>query len=258
LDINAERIQSALGELDRARRGIAIFAGMVVLLTVGCFFASEPLLDALVPLLGRKLVAFEPSEPFLTLLSLSFYGGIFLSLPGGAWMIWRGVAGRFFPAYRGAGGLVVLVATALFASGATLCWRVLLPAGIGFLVGFEAEGTRAFISARTFISFVGTMLLALGLSFEMPLVAFFLARGGWLSPAFFKKRWRHAVLVCTVLAAVITPTPDIYNMALMAAPLLALYFVSFVIVAIAFKARESKATGPGSSAGPLPPDAPKS
>jgi sec-independent protein translocase protein TatC len=229
----AGRVRVALDALDEVRRGLAIWLGLLLLLTAACFEGSERLLEGLIPLLGRKLVAYDPSEPFLTMASLSCYAGLFLSLPPGVYLVWRGVSARWFPKWRRMGGLVVLAASALFAAGVLLCWRLLLPAGIRFLVGFESEGTQAFISARTFVSFVGTMLLALGLAFEMPLVAFFLARAGWLSPAFFVKRWRHAILVCTVLAAVITPTPDIYNMALMTAPLLGLYFVSFLVVAIA-------------------------
>jgi sec-independent protein translocase protein TatC len=230
--LDSDRVRAVLNGLDEARRGLAIYLVLVLVLTLGCFFASEPILARMLPLLGKKLVAYDPAEPFLTLLSLSFYSALYLSLPVGVWFVWRGVSARLFPQWRWMGGLVVLIATSLFAAGAILCWRVLLPAGIGFLVSFEADGTRAFISARTFVSFVGTMLLALGLAFEMPLVAYFLARAGWLTPAFFKKRWRHAVLVCTVAAAVITPTPDVYNMTLMALPLLALYFVSFGVVSL--------------------------
>lgn len=254
----AGRVRVALDTLDEARRGLAIWLGLVLLLTAGCFHLSERLLESMIPLLGKKLVAYDPSEPFLTMASLSCYAGLVLSLPAGVYLVWRGVSARWFPQWRRMGGLVVLAATLLFAAGVALCWRVLLPAGIRFLVGFESEGTSAFISARTFVSFVGKMLLALGLAFEMPLVAFFLARAGWLSTAFFKKRWRHAMLVCTVLAAVITPTPDVYNMALMTAPLLALYFVSFGVVALSFKAPGSTATDPRSSAGPPPRGGPSS
>jgi len=111
-----------------------------------------------------------------------------------------------------------------------LGYFVLLPAGIGFLVGFETRDVRALISAKKFISFCGTMLIALGLSFQAPLLSFFLAKLGWLKPEFFRNRWRHALLACTVLSAIITPTPDVYNMTLMAMPLLGLYFVSFLVV----------------------------
>jgi sec-independent protein translocase protein TatC len=83
------------------------------------------------------------------------------------------------------------------------------------------------------------MLIALGLSFEAPLLAFFLAKLGWLKPEFFRDRWRHALLVCTVVAAVITPTPDVYNMTLMVMPLLGLYFVSFLVVHVVAAGRKT-------------------
>jgi sec-independent protein translocase protein TatC len=88
------------------------------------------------------------------------------------------------------------------------------------------------------------MLIALGLSFEAPLLAFFLAKLGWLKPAFFQDRWRYALLFCTILAAVITPTPDVYNMTLMVMPLLGLYFVSFLVVYVVAHGR-STAPVPG-------------
>ena len=83
------------------------------------------------------------------------------------------------PEWKRWGGLVILLATLLFLAGAVLGYRVLLPAGIGFLAGFETEDFRALISARKFISFCGTILLAIGFSFEAPLVSYFLARIGW-------------------------------------------------------------------------------
>lgn len=225
-----ERFATVLDAVDRARRGLALYVLLVLGLSVACFFAAEPIFVALVRLLGRKLVSYDPSEGFLTLASLALYCGIVLSIPPGAWMLWSALTARWKPEWRRWGGAVIAVASALFASGVLLGYCVLLPAGIGFLVGFESEDVKALISARRFVSFCGGMLLALGFSFEAPLVSFLLARAGWLKPAFFRKRWRHALLACTVLAAVITPTPDLYNMTLMATPLLGLYFVSFAVV----------------------------
>ncbi len=227
MDIQAAAI---LDMLERSRKGLAVYAVLVIGLTVASFFYSEILLRFLVRLLGRKLVAYSPEESFLAMINLSLYCGIAASLPAGAWMLWRGAVARWVPAWRGWGGAVILIATVLFLAGGVLGYYVLLPAGIGFLVSFETEKVAALISARKFISFCGTMLLVLGLSFEAPLVSYFLARSGWLTPAMFRKRWRYAVLICVILAAVITPTPDIYNMTLMSLPLLGLYFISFGVV----------------------------
>lgn len=227
------RFAAVITEIDKARRGLAIYAVVVLALTAAASFFSERILLALVRLLNRKIVAYDPSEAFLSLISLAFYCGIALSLPIGAWMVWRGVLAPRLPGMKRLGGAVILIATALFAAGVLLGYFVLLPSGIGFLAGFESPDVMALISARKFISFCGTMLVALGLSFEAPLLSYILARIGWLGTGFFRRKWRHALLACTVLAAIITPTPDVWNMTLLAVPLLGLYFVSFAVVWVA-------------------------
>lgn len=224
------RFASVITEIDKARRGLAVYAILVLAFTTAAFFFSERILLVLVRLLNRKIVAYDPAEGFLSLVSLAFYCGIVLSLPIGAWMVWRGAVAPRLPGLKRLGGVIIFTATALFTAGILLGYFVLLPSGIGFLAGFESRDVKALISARKFISFCGTMLIALGLSFEAPLISYVLARVGWLGTQFFRNKWRHALLACTVLAAVITPTPDVWNMSLMALPLLGLYFVSFAVV----------------------------
>ena len=231
------RFGAVLEEIDKARTGLAVYVLVVLALTGVSFLYSEKILWRMAGLLNRRLVAYDPSEGFFATLSIALYCGIGLSLPVGAGLLWSGVVVRRFPAWRRWGWMVILLATLLFLAGAFLGYRVLLPAGIRFLAGFENEDFRALISARRFISFCGTILLAIGFSFEAPLVSYFLARIGWLRPAFFRNKWRHAVLGCTVLAAVITPTPDVYNLTLMVIPLVSLFFVSFVVVWIVDRGR---------------------
>ena len=241
MEIQAKAILDAL---EKSRKGLAVYAVLVIGLTAACFAYSETLLRFLLRLLGRKLVAYSPAEGFLAMIDLSLYCGIAASLPAGAWMLWRSAVARWVPDLRGWGWAVILIASALFLAGGGLGYYVLLPAGIGFLVSFETKEVSALISARKFISFCGTMLLALGLSFETPLVSYFLARAGWLTPEFFRKRWRHALLICVILAAVLTPTPDVYNLTLMAMPLLGLYFISFgIVLAVDRAKRAGKGSG---------------
>ncbi len=236
------RFTAAITELDKARRGLAVWAVLVLAFTAVSFFFSEPILLALVRLLNRKIVAYDPSEAFTSMVSLAFYCGVVLSLPIAAWMIWHGAVAPRLPGLKRMGAVLIVLATVLFASGVLLGYFVLLPSGIGFLAGFESKDVKALISARKFISFCGTMLIALGLSFEAPLISYILARIGWLGTRFFRNKWRHAVLGCTVAAAVITPTPDVWNMTLMALPLLGLYFLSFVVVWVVEAARRTPKT----------------
>jgi sec-independent protein translocase protein TatC len=224
------KVTAIIAEVEKSRKGIAACAVLFLSLAGLCFAFSERALLVLVRLLGRKLVSYSPEEGFIALASLSLYGAFVLTLPAAGYLLWRRQILPRVPAWRRWGGPVIVLATALFSFGMLLGYFVLLPAGIGFLVGFESRGVRALLSAKKFISFCGAMLVALGLSFEAPLLAFFLAKLGWLKPSFFRDRWRYALLICTILAAVITPTPDVYNMTLMVVPLLGLYFVSFLVV----------------------------
>lgn len=224
------RFRLLLDGLEGARKGLAGYALLVAVLTAASFSFSEEALVHLTRLLGRKVVAYDPSEGLLALLALSLYLGLLLSFPAGCWMLWAGVIAPRTGWSKARGGWVILVATALFLAGMLLGWFVLLPAGIGFLTGFERPDIRAYLSVRRFVTFCGTMTLALGVCFQAPLVSWFLARAGWLSTRFFRTKWRHAVLGCVVLAAVITPTPDVYNLGLMSLPLVGLFFVSYGVV----------------------------
>jgi len=234
------RFGGILEGIDKARKGLAVYVLVVLALTGVSFLYSEKILGEMAGLLNRRLVAYDPSEGFFAALSIALYCGIALSLPVGAGLLWNGMVAKRIPAWRRWGWLVILLATLLFLAGVYLGYRVLLPAGIRFLTGFENKDFRALISARRFISFCGTILLAIGFSFEAPLVSYFLARIGWLRPAFFRNNWRQAVLGCTVVAAVVTPTPDVYNLTLMTIPLLALFFVSFAVVWIVDRGRDGK------------------
>jgi sec-independent protein translocase protein TatC len=184
--------------VEKARKGLAACAGLFLLLAVACFAFSERALAVLVRLLGKKLVSFSPEEGFIALGSLAIYCAFVLTLPLAGYLLWRGLILPRIPAWRHWGIPVIATASALFLSGAMLGYFVILPAGIGFLVGFETAEVRALISVKKFVHFCGGMLIALGLAFELPLVSFFLARLGWLKSDFFRNRWRHAVIVCTV------------------------------------------------------------
>ena len=225
------RFTTIIAEVDKARKGITICLALFLALIAVIFPFAERILGVMVRLLGKNLVAYSPSEALLGFASLSVYCAFILTLPVAGCMLWLKAVLPRIPRLRGWGLPVFTIAVGLFLSGVLLGYFVILPAGIGFLVGgFENDQIMAFISAKKFIGFCGGMLIALGVAFQLPLISFFLARLGWLTPGFFRKRWRHAITICAVLAAVITPTPDIYNMMLMMAPLLALFAVSFIVV----------------------------
>ena len=182
------KVSTIIAEVEKARKGIAVCAVLFLALAVLCFAFSERVLLVLVRLLGKKLVSYSPEEGFIALASLSLYCAFVLMLPVAGYLLWRRLILPRVPAWRRWGGPVIAVAAALFACGVLLGYFVLLPAGIGFLVGFKNRNMRALISAKKFISFCGMMLIALGLSFEAPLSRLFPCKLGWLKPEFFRNR----------------------------------------------------------------------
>jgi sec-independent protein translocase protein TatC len=120
----------------------------------------------------------------------------------------------------------------LFGLGIAFAWYVLAPAAIYFLANFMSDIFRAEWTGQEYISFVTRLLLWIGLSFQMPIIIYVVARVGLVSALTLRRQWRVAVVLVAVLAAVITPSIDPITMLLTMAPLLALYILSIGLAAI--------------------------
>ncbi|MCI5211902.1 MAG: preprotein translocase subunit TatC, partial [Candidatus Electrothrix sp. ATG2] len=118
----------------------------------------------------------------------------------------------------------------LFYSGSLFCYLITLPYGVAFLLGFQSENMKALISIGRFINFVTVFILAFGVIFELPVFMVFSAQVGLFSRQVFEKNRRFAVLGIAILAALLTPTPDVVNMALMGGPLYLLYEAGILVI----------------------------
>jgi sec-independent protein translocase protein TatC len=123
-------------------------------------------------------------------------------------------------------------ATFLFLIGVAFAWLVLLPAAISFLSTFMADIFEARWISREYISFATTFLLWIGVSFEMPLIIYFMARFGVISSTTLREQWRIALVGIAVLAAAITPSVDPVTMLLTMVPLFILYLLSILLAAV--------------------------
>ena len=124
----------------------------------------------------------------------------------------------------------ILFTTLLFYAGTLFCYFVTLPFGINFLLGFGSEQLRPVISISRFVNFVTLFVLAFGAIFELPVFMVFLAKVGLCPRSFFEKNRRYALLLIAIVAALLTPTPDIVNMLLMGGPLYLLYESGILIL----------------------------
>ena len=126
----------------------------------------------------------------------------------------------------------VLFTTILFYLGAGFCYTITLTYGVKFLLGFQSDQLKPVISINKFVNFVSIFILAFGVIFELPIFMVFTAKVGLITRQAFERNRRYAILVISIMAALLTPTPDVFNMLLMGGPLYLLYEVGIMILKV--------------------------
>ncbi len=150
------------------------------------------------------------------------------------------------------------VSTACFLGGAAFGYFVVFPPAFRFLIGYSSQVLDPMPAVSEYFSLSLRLLLAFGVVFELPVFMVFLAKIGLVDTPFLRKNRKYALLVAFIVAAVLTPTPDVVNQLFMAVPLIVLYEVSIAAVAL-FASRpftgfaDQGEEGPDRSAGPRPP-----
>jgi sec-independent protein translocase protein TatC len=190
---------------------------------------QRPIMDALHKNgLSEKLVYLNPTEPFNLYLKISALAGLFLTSPFVLYQVWMFISPGL---YRREKRYVVpfMVSTiALFTSGGYFGYRVVYPRALDFLIHFGGQ-FQPMITIGEYTQLFLSIVLGMGLIFEMPILVFFLAFMGIMSPGFMIKNFRYSILVIFIIAAIVTPTPDALNMCIFAAPMLALYAISIAV-----------------------------
>ena len=190
---------------------------------------QKPIMDVLrANGLSDKLVFLNPTEPFNLYLKIAALAGLFLTSPFVLYQVWMFISPGL---YRDEKRYVVpfMVSTiALFTSGGYFGYKIVYPRALEFLITFGRQFTPM-ITIGEYTSLFLSIVLGMGLIFEMPILIFFLALMGIVSAGFMWKNFRYSILVIFVIAAIVTPTPDIVNMCVFAAPMIALYVVSIGI-----------------------------
>jgi sec-independent protein translocase protein TatC len=200
-------------------------------LTAIIYWLSPHLLAFLQSHFQQRLVFFGVLEPMLALLKLSSIGALILLAP---WIFWRMSQGlvNVLGLSRKFSLVFILSALLLFYAGVLFCFFVTLPFGINFLLGYQSQHLRPVIAVDKFVNFVGLFLLSFGLIFEIPLLMTLLCRLKICGPDTFGRYRRYAILLIAIMAAILTPTPDIFNMAMMGVPLYVLYEAGIIIASI--------------------------
>jgi sec-independent protein translocase protein TatC len=215
--------------LEALRRALCKALVVVGIASLASFLFSKKLALFLIKAVHVKAYYFSLPEVFLATVELAIYTGMFLSVPLVAFIVWREFR-PFLEREKIRGHLFAGFAILLFYLGSVFCLLVALPNGIAFLLSYEGGAIKAMISIKRLILFCAAMMFAFGSAFELPLVLLLLSKFGVVSARSLAKGRRYAVLIIVIVASVVTPTPDIYNMSLLAGPLYVLYECGLLLV----------------------------
>jgi sec-independent protein translocase protein TatC len=201
------------------------------LLTAVSFFFSKALIFFLMRHVHVTLYYFNLSEVFFSSVEIALYTGIFFSVPVIALIVWREFRGELGKRLLH-GPLFAASFIFLFYLGSVFCYLVVLPSGITFLLSYQGGPVKAMISTERFVHFCVSMVFAFGAAFELPVLLLVLGKLGVVSYRTLSRTRRYAILIIVIASSVITPTPDIYNMSLLAVPLYVLYEIGILLMRI--------------------------
>lgn len=232
----SDREMTLIEHLEELRKRLLIAALAVLIATPVSFFLTRWIFDVLKLPLGdyrQQLIYIEITEMFTTYFKVAIFTALGLAMPV---VVYQLVA-FMVPALtaKEKRNLYILLPGVMvaFLTGALFGYFVLVPPAIRFLLTFGTDIAQPQIRIGNYISVVSSLIFWLGVSFELPIVLFFLAKIRIINYRWLMRQWRYALVVAFVVAALITPTPDPFNQILVVVPLLLLYGVSIILTRFA-------------------------
>ena len=226
---------SLLEHLTELRRRLFISVIAVFLGAILCWFVSDRLFDILsrpvstvLPPEDGRLAILSLTEAFVVYLKVAFVAGLFLASPIFISQAWLFVAPGLYTKERRMASPVIVSSVIFFGIGGAFGYFVLFPVMANFFITIGGD-FRPVLSVNALFSFLMRTLIGCALVFEWPIVVFFLARLGLVTARAMLRGFRYAVLAIFIIAAVVTPTPDMATQTILAMPMLGLYVLGIFI-----------------------------
>jgi sec-independent protein translocase protein TatC len=242
------RSMPLLAHLEELRKRIIFSVVGVVVGFLSCWsFADrifglmqQPLIQALRHHgLGGGLVYLNPTEPFNLYLEVGLVAGLFAASPFVVYQLWLFIAPGLYRSEKRYVLPFLLGAVGLFIAGGFFGYRMVYPASLDFLIGY-GQRFQPMITIGEYTKLLLAVTVGLGLIFEMPIVVFFLALMRVITARWMWRNLRYSILAIFVVASIVTPTTDILNMCLFAAPMVALYAISIGVAWLVNSKRERR------------------
>jgi len=235
-DANGDELprMTLLEHLDELRKRllwsiVAIFVGFLL-----CWYWAQPIFRWMaVPITqflppGEKLAFTGLVDPFMLYMKVALLAGIFLASPVVLWQFWLFVSPALYRNERRIVVPFVFFTTVFFVAGGYFGYKIAFPMVVRFLLTVGQE-FRQVVTINEYFSMASKVILGLGLVFELPVLIMLLARFGIVTARFLLKYFRFAVLIIFIIAAVITPTPDMATQSVFAVPMVGLYLIGVLV-----------------------------
>ena len=189
-------------------------------------YVQRPVMDALQRNgMAEKLVYLNPTEPFNLYLKVAFLAGLFVTSPFVLYQVWLFISPGLYRNEKRYVLPFMFSTVFLFLGGGLFAYKMVYPAALNFLIDYGKQ-FQPMITIGEYTDLFLTIMLGMGVIFEMPILVFFLSMMGIVSPRWMWHNVRYSILVIFIVAAILTPTTDILNMCLFAAPMVGLYILS--------------------------------
>ncbi len=188
----------------------------------------------------EKMTVTTAMEPYMIYVTVSFYAAIAFALPLLLWQIWMFISPALYKHERRYVTPFIGLSSISFIIGAAFGYYILFPPAASYLLGVGHE-FKLLLKANDYLDFITIIMLAMGLIFQMPAITYVLARIGLVTAGLMIRTWKISLIVILIIAAVVSPTNDIPNMLLFAAPMIMLYVVSIFIAWFFAKKRKTDA-----------------
>jgi sec-independent protein translocase protein TatC len=239
-----QREMSFLDHLEELRWHIVKAAGGIVIAMIACSFFADFLVQKVLlgPLVavGLKAQVLAPYGIVMLYIQAVLVSGLILSMPNTLYWLWKFVAPGLMPNERQYVSGIVGSTSFFFFGGCAFGYFILVPAALTFFAGFGTQNIALNVAVDRYITFLLALVLGSGLVFELPMVTYFLAKLGVITPDFMRKYRRHSYVAILVIAAFVTPTPDIVTQLLMSSPMFVLYEISIFIAKYVYRNKEKE------------------
>ncbi len=239
------QFQSFLTHLDELRRRLVRILLGFIAATLVCYNFVGKIIPVLVKpailkggVSSGHLIFTSPLEAFSAYMTLAAVMGFLISLPFTLYQIWGFIGIALRPHEKKFIVVFGPLSLLFFMLGVLFSYFVAIPLTYRFLMSFSSEYMQPMITVSNYMGFLANMLIAFGVTFELPLVLAFLARIGIATPEFLRQKRRHAIMIILIIATIITP-PDVVSQVLLAIPLILLYEVGIIFVRVSYRGSPS-------------------